>query len=167
MRAAIAIALLGLVAAVAYPLATRQTRIERERAAIAWLRAVAEAQTHFRASQGGYAGTLDSLSTPCPPTTASTGTSGTSDTPGTLGTLNHTVTLRPAATASEGPLDCHGRPTFSDFYASARPNLVGRDGLYGLALTATGRIFVFFEGVPPTEQDMAAGGLATPLDEGH
>ena len=31
-------------------------------------------------------------------------------------------------------------------------------------MTATGRIYVFFDGVAPLERDMAAGGLATPLE---
>jgi hypothetical protein len=180
VRIAIVIAALGLVAAVSYPLVNRQIRMGRENAAIEWLLAVGEAQERFRATHGGYAATLQSLVEPCPddtPGAAGTssipstprplGSPGTPGTPGPIGTLStpgYETALRPAQDAGDGPIDCHGRVSSTNFYVSARPVVMSRDGFRGMAMTSAGRIFVFLDGVPPAEREMGPGGMATPLE---
>lgn len=157
MRIGILVASLGLVAAISYPLVNHQLAGARENAAIEWLRAIGEAQARFRTTHGGYAATLQSLVEPCggqAPLLRATLTDWK------IVDAGHEVALRPARGAVDGPLDCHGRVSSSDFYVSARPVVVGRDGFRGMAMTSAGHIFVFFDGVPPAEGDMAPGGAA-------
>lgn len=161
MRVLALTAALGLAAAVAYPLVTRQIAINREAAAAEWLYAIGEAQGRFRAANGGYAASLQSLVEPCGDGAAVLAVQLTH---ARIVDSGHEMAVRPASAASQGPSDCHGRATTSDFYVSARPLVIGRDGSRGLAMTSAGRVFLFFDGVPPTEADMAPGGLAMPLD---
>jgi hypothetical protein len=65
--------------------------------------------------------------------------------------------------AISGALDCHGRPLSSDYYAALSPS-DGTVGQQAFAITGTGRIFVFFDGIAPVERDMTADGLATPIE---
>lgn len=157
----ILLAAAGLVAAVSYPLVTRRMAAEGERAAFGWLRTIADAQARFRIANGGYATTTDSLVEPCggqPPALTATLTGQH------IVDAGYELRMRGAREAAAGPLDCHGRATAMDFYVSARPITAQPHGSRGMAMTATGRIFVFFDGVPPAESDMGAGGLATPLE---
>jgi hypothetical protein len=71
--------------------------------------------------------------------------------------------LRAAARAATVGTDCHGRATASDFYAAVQP-MDEWAGRQAMAASAWGRIYVFFDGLPPLERDMEAGGLAVPLD---
>ena len=151
----------GTAAAIAFPLGWHIQTLRHESAAEELLRAVRRAQITFRsaASSGGYATNVASLLTTCPapalpgpPLTALAAVSG------------YTVTLRPAFGSAIVGVDCHGRSTSSDYYVAVAP---GPDPGYGrraFAMTSDGRIFVFFDGVAPLEQDMEAGGLATPRD---
>jgi hypothetical protein len=78
--------------------------------------------------------------------------------------LEYEVKVRAAEGATPLPPDCHGRPTTSDYYASAVPTSAAAAGQQAFAMTATGRIFVFFDGIAPLERDMTPSGLATPLE---
>jgi hypothetical protein len=75
------------------------------------------------------------------------------------------VTIRPAASAESRGVDCHGRPTASDYYAAAQPRSPEILAKQAFGTTASGgQIFVFFDGVAPLETDMGPDGLATPLE---
>lgn len=174
------IAIVGTLIAVSYATATRLGPKPRERLAAEALAAIVEAQETFRATggRGRYATTLESLATPCPggewmglETDSLTGRGYVI----TLRARQPQPTLaRAASPDAQGPklaslqaasvVDCHGRPTAADFVASAAPIRAGIDGLRALSTTSTGRIVAFFDGVAPTEIDMAPGGLAMPLD---
>jgi hypothetical protein len=164
LRAAALLAAASIAVAVAYPVATNLAMKRREHSASLSLKAVAAAQLAFRAGagRGRYAAALSSLTTPCPG----------AGTPTLLTALNgeewvssgYRISLRAAREAAVTGLDCHGQPTAEDFVASARPIRVGVDGLRAMSVRADGRTYVFFDGVPPEEHDMAAGGLAMPLD---
>jgi hypothetical protein len=161
VRALAVIAGLGLVAALLYPVLNTRRAVRQEAAAVALLHEVEAAQALFHEATGGYAASLDSLAAGCD------GAAPFLAAPlvgGHIVDAGHEVAMRAARAAVPGPPDCHGRPTASDYYVSARPQVMGRDGSRGMAMTSAGRIFLFFDGVPPTEADMAPGGLAMPLD---
>lgn len=169
MRFVTITAAIALIAAVSYPLATRQIALQRQAAAAEWLDAIADAQTRFRSAHGGYAARLASLVEPCsgqPPllsatlmTPAASTFPSTANAEPVIADHGHEIAMRPARDAVEGPLDCHGRATVSDYYVSARPIHVDRYAMRALAMISERRVFVFVDGVPPTEEDMA-GGLA-------
>lgn len=161
MRVDTVAAAIGLIAAVSYPLITRQTALTREARAVEWLGAIADAQARFRAENGGYSATLASLTEGCSGRPAALRATPTN---GVLVDAGHEISLHRAKGAGDGAIDCHGRVTTTDFYASARPIVAGQDGARGLAMTSAGRVFVFVDGVPPAEADIA-GGLAMPLDD--
>ncbi len=164
IRTAAFIAAVVIAFAVCYPLVTVLTVKRREHAASLRLQAIAAAQRVFRAGagRGGYATTLESLIAPCPG-------GETTILPANLGdeggvTAGYHTSLRAARDAAATGVDCHGRPTSDEFLASTRPLRPGVDGIRAMSVRSDGRIYLFFDAVPPNEQDMAPGGLAMPLD---
>lgn len=155
--------LVGAVIVAALPLVRYVQKRTAESGAADFLRRVQVAQHAFRASQpaAGYAASFESLTAPCPG-----GRPGMlrGDAISSLEQLGYAAQLRAAEGATPLALDCHGRPTVSDYYAAASPRSVASAGQQAFAATAAGRIFVFFDGIPPLERDMAPSGLATPLD---
>jgi hypothetical protein len=115
------------------------------------------AQRAFRArsSHSGYATSVESLIRPCP--------DGRPAVLDQWAVRGYVLSVRAAHDARVGGVDCHGRPTASDFYASAQP-AGAFDGRLALAVTSRGRVFVFFDGVPPREDDMRFGGLAVSVE---
>jgi hypothetical protein len=133
---------------------------EAEGTAASTLEVITEAQRAFRKTggRGGYATDLNSLMQPCAGETHAV-------LPPTLPTaaVEYTVVVRAARGAAAVGADCHGRPTATDFYVSAQP-LHEWAGTQAMAATSWGRIYLFFDGLAPTEHDIEAGGLAVPLD---
>ncbi len=157
--AIITIACIGTTGVVLVPVFTYARMDRAEHVASERLIALREAQRAFRRAggAGGYATDLASLTTPCP------GESPPALPADTQTTHDYIFVLRAARNARDVGLDCHGRATATDFYAAATPGneLAGREAM---AMTSWGRIYVFFDGIAPLESDMAAGGLAVPLD---
>jgi hypothetical protein len=155
----IAVAVAGTVATVSIQVRAQLRMRDAEKAAAAALSAIVDAQRAFRKAggRGGYATDLQSLIQPC------AGAPATLSAPPPVAADDYRVVLRAAQRASPVGTDCHGRPTASDFYAAVQPahEWAGRQAM---ASTAWGRIYVFFDGLPPVERDMDAGGLAVPLD---
>jgi type II secretory pathway pseudopilin PulG len=152
-----AIAILAIVAAIAVPV-TAFTRMKRaEDAAEAAMSAIAQAQRTFRANggRGGYATSVASLTDSC--------ADGTLAPLRELRTGRYTVTMRAARGARTVGVDCHGRPAVSDYYAAAAPSDAWA-GRLAFALTARGRVYAFFDGIAPLENDMGGRDLAVPLD---
>jgi hypothetical protein len=150
--------LTGAVLVGAVPLLWHFKMVRAERAAADLVSEISLAQHRFNETgMSGYATDLVSLITPC------AGRSGAA-LRAIADAQGYELALRPARAAQPVARDCHGRPTASDFYVSARPRLPGRDGRRAFAATSNGRVFVFFDGVPPSERDMEPGGLAVPLD---
>ena len=156
----IGVAVMGIVAAVAIQVQTQLRMREAEQGAAATLTALVDAQRAFRKAggRGGYATDLRSLTEPCPnqPT-------GSAPSLPRFASGDYHVVVRAAQRTSLVGTDCHGRQTAADFYASLQP-AHGWAGRQALAATSWGRIYVFFDGLPPLEGDMEAGGLAVPLD---
>ena len=155
--------LVGIVAIVAVPFMRHAQKTRAESAAAAFLGRLHAGQRAFRMSHSslGYAPGFDSLTMPCPGSRAAPLTMNDIT---SLGTSGYDATLRSAEGASTGALDCHGRPLVSDYYAAVAPRSVDARGRQAFAVTSTGRIFLFFDGIAPLERDMLATGLATPLD---
>lgn len=155
--------LAGMLIVAGYPLVSHLQRVARETKAERRLTELRQAQEAFRAGDGGggYATALASLTTRCP---AASGTP-TPAIPALGGpdTVNgYVMTVRAAASSRPVGVDCHGQPTSSDYYAAVAP--VATDGRRAFAMTSDGRVYVFFDGVAPTETDMAPGGTATPRE---
>ena len=115
----------------------------------AWLilRTIAASQTMFATScgNGGYATSIDQLTTPPP---------GSSDAFFDRTSLDrlapyYTLTLIPARAG--GPNDCNGHPTSRAFTATAVPNVFGESGRQSFAVDRDGTIWSSDSPVPPTE----------------
>lgn len=153
--------MLGIVIVTLIPFVRYAQQTRAESAASAFLGRVHAGQQAFRVSHGnaGYASALDSLTMSCQ---GGSGVPIPASDVAALERAGYHPTLRPAELAVTAALDCHGRPLVSDYYASVSPRSVEAPGRQAFAVTSTGRIFVFFDGIAPLERDMAAG-LATPL----
>jgi len=155
-----AIGLAGILTAVAIPVIDHERRRRAEDAAAAVLAAVARAQTAFRSAggHGGYASDLESLLTPC----SGAAQAALSERIGAshIRTMRYAFIARAASGSRVVATDCHGRPSVSDYYAAAAPRINGVDGQRAFAMRSNGRVFVFFDGVPPRESDMGPFGLA-------
>lgn len=162
------IPLAGTLIVAAFPLVSHLRLVAREARAEQRLSELWGAQEGFRGAGGGggFATAMASLTTPCPPAVsgiAGPGTSGPGPPgPGSDGVTGYVMTLRAARDSQPMALDCHGRPTSSDYYAAATPGPSA--GRRAFAMTSNGRVFLFFDGIAPTEADMAPGGLATPRE---
>jgi hypothetical protein len=159
-----AIPILGVAIATAWPLVNYVRREQAEASAVEFLEKLRAAQEAFRAAGGGgYASELVSLMSPCAEQTAPP--LRPEDVSG-VAAAGYEVTIRPAAVSESSGVDCHGRPTASDYYAAVQPRSPEILAQHAFGTTASaGRIFVFFDGVAPLEPDMGPGGLATPLDD--
>jgi len=155
----LAVGLTGIVFAVAVPVRSYEHARSAERAAEETLLAIGNAQIAFRVHNGagGYAADLASLATACPGSTEPSAFSN-------VHPSDYSFLIRPALRSKPVGRDCHGRETVSDYYAAAEPK-PGSTPRQALALTSRGRVYVFFDGVAPTESDMELGGLAVPFDQ--
>jgi hypothetical protein len=153
-------AVAGLAIVAGYGLASRLQMVRHEQEAADRLAAIADAQEAFRADggRGGYASSLESLTSACPG--AGTPMLRERLTGGRIVTGGYAFSLRPHRDATPAGTDCFGRVTMTDFVASAAPISVGVDGLRAMSVVAGRRLFVFFDGVAPAEADMTSGGLA-------
>jgi type II secretory pathway pseudopilin PulG len=156
----VAVAVAGILAAISIQVWAQFRMRDAEHIAAETLKKIVEAQHAFRKAggRGGYATDLHSLTQPCP-----NDTSAPHLTLAGPEAYDYRVVVRAAEGATVTGTDCHGRPTVSEFYASLQP-AHGWAGRQALAATSWGRIYVFFDGLPPVERDMSARGLAVPLD---
>ena len=120
------------------------------------------AQQSFQTRTGsGYASDVASLITACPgQSTSALDPTVVRD----VDRADYRMTLRGAQDATSIGTDCHGRALVSDYYAAVQPRRSTTAGERAYALTSIGRIFLFYDGMPPLERDMVSGGLATPLE---
>jgi hypothetical protein len=161
-RLALAIPILGTALAVAWPFARYASQERAHGTAVAFLREVSAAQRAFREQPGqrGYATDIGSLVSPCPGGSAVL----SSDHVEAVAAVGYRFQLRPTAMAVPTPPDCHGRPTASDYYLALEPTDPDAAPQRAYAMTADGKAFVFFDGVPPVEADMTSEGLALAQD---
>jgi prepilin-type N-terminal cleavage/methylation domain-containing protein len=158
----IVVAIIGIVAAIALPSLMSARMAANEASAIGSLRAITGAQFTFSATaaRGGYAEDLPRLAGTCPgdivPFMSSDLTAGV-----TVDKSGFTFELQRGSTAGNGPLDCNGTPTVSDFYATATA-ISNNHGSRAFAVTSNGGIWnnLATGATPPTEAEMAAGETA-------
>jgi hypothetical protein len=155
--------LIGILGVGALPFVRYCHKTQAQAVAADFLKRVHEKQLVVQSEvrEKGFMVTLSSLVTVCPQTISSV---LTSEHVISVEAAGYEVGVRPAEGSTPGPPDCHGRPTASDYYAWARPRSVESPGQQAFAMTATGKIYVFFDGIAPLERDMTATGLATPVE---
>jgi hypothetical protein len=147
-----------LLAVTSVPLVRYAMKDRNERAAIQILERLHAAEHAFHDDARAYAADLAALRTPCgrPPIT-------TEDLAGALEGLGYELHVRAAEGAGPRGTDCQGRALASDYLATAAPASVWSVARQAFAMRSDGRIYLFYDGVPPTEQDIADG-LATPVE---
>jgi type II secretory pathway pseudopilin PulG len=151
----------GIIAIGAIPLVRYAQKTAAEAAAVDALQELHEAQRRFRTMSGGFAIDLTTLITPCP---GQTTPALSRDLMSQLPRIGYRLALRAAERAITVGRDCHGRETVSDYYAAVQPEAPASAGQQAFATTSRGRIYLFYDGLPPSEQEMRPGGLAIPHD---
>jgi type II secretory pathway pseudopilin PulG len=159
----VAIAVIGIIAAIAVPSLLRARRTANEAAAIGSLRALNSAESSYAAvaGKGGFAPLLATLATPCPGSTAAFISPDLSIDPAVKS--GYTITMSAASVSSPGPTDCNGVPTETAYYTTAVPVSAGLSGLRAFASSGGGAIFFDQTGVAPSEAQMAPGGGGTTI----
>ena len=119
-----AVAIIGIVSAMALPMLLRARMAGNESSAIGTLRAVNSAEAAFAASAttGGYAVQLSVLATACPGGSVGFISPDLAVDPSTKS--GYTITLD-AGSAVLGPFDCHGSQTRMGYYLTAAPLSIG------------------------------------------
>ena len=150
---------MGTALLVAWPVGRYALKLRDEAQALNVVHEIRRAQDTFRTSvQGaGYASSLESLTSGCGPAPPMSRVILAD-----LERVGYEVHLRPSASSQRMGQDCHGRPTADDYYLGVQPRGAAVAGQRAYGATSRGDVFVFFDGVAPHEQDMTAGGLATP-----
>ena len=129
--------------------------------AIGALRNINQAEISYAATcgQGGYATSLTVLGVPAPGATQAflppELTSGA-----TVTQYGYAMTLASGADAKDGPLDCHGKPTRTDYYAKAEPATPGSSGTRSFATTSGNTVWQLNGATAPREP---FGAPATPV----
>jgi hypothetical protein len=153
----------GAVIALSWPFARYAMKVQSEAAAVEALDEVRAAQTAFRSAggRGGFATSLDSLTTPCNGLAAVLAISALPD----LASRGYEATVRPRRGVGPTGVDCHGRPTAADYYVGVQPVSSAVSGQRAYAATAKSEAVAFFDGVAPSEEDFGPGGLAVPVSQ--
>jgi len=155
----ILVPVVGACVAAGLPLARYAEKQRHEAVAVSALRSIHDAQQRFKAALGGYATDLGTLASGCPGNVDAVAADILDD----LADAGYVLELRAAADAAITGEDCQGRQTASDYYLSARPRTAREAAANAYAGRADGQVFVFVDGVPPRESDMASG-LAMTVD---
>jgi hypothetical protein len=123
-----------------------------EVAAIASLRAIKVAQVAYRemCGNGGYATSLTVLGEPPPGSTdgfidASLSTSAMPQKSG------YSFTMQAGDKSAAGPVDCHGKPTATGYYATASPITLGTTGSRSFATNPEGVVWQLVGPAAPRE----------------
>ncbi len=163
----IVVAIIGIIAAIAVPGLLRARMSGNESSAIGSLRAIntAEASYSSAAGQGGYAETLVILGTPCPSSAQGfiSPDLGDPGLPNPVVKSGYNVAVAAATTAVDGPTDCNGTVTKTDYYATSVPLTLGSTGNRSFASNGAGTIFFNNTATAPTEAEMAPAGGGTPI----
>lgn len=150
----------GIALAAGVPLLRYTMRDRDERVAIDVVRQLTEAQRTFRARAEGYATDLDSLTIGCEGVAPALRPDALSR----LEAAGYMLQLRAAVDASFTAAHCDGRRLASDYYVAAVPASASAPARQGIAARSDGRLFLFHDGIAPSEADIATG-LPTPVEE--
>jgi prepilin-type N-terminal cleavage/methylation domain-containing protein len=147
----IAVAIIGIIAAIATPALLRGRMAGNEASAIGSVRAINAAETAYAtsAARGGFAIQLSTLQAPCGGAGARFLSMDLAFDPSFKS--GYTVTLQAGAGSMAGPVDCNGTPTRSAYYASAVPRTVGVTGQRAFASNSINAVWQNTTGVAPAE----------------
>jgi type IV pilus assembly protein PilA len=147
----VAVAIIGIIAAIAVPALLRGKMAGNEASAIGSVRAINAAETAYAtsAARGGFAILLSTLQTPCGGTGAGFLSGDLSFDPSFKS--GYIVTLQSGAGSTAGPTDCNGTPTRSGYYASATPRVIGATGQRAFASNNVNAVWQDTTGVAPAE----------------
>jgi prepilin-type N-terminal cleavage/methylation domain-containing protein len=148
----VVVALIAILAAFAFPRLMHARQAANETSAIGSLHAVALAEDLFAKAcgHGAYAVSTTVLGMAMPDGGAPflPADLSSSDLPVKDGYL---VTLAAGRGASDGDTDCHGRPTYTRYYATATPTAPGVTGRRSFAVTTPALIWEAPGGAAPGE----------------
>ena len=156
----ILVPIIGICVVAGLPLGRYAQKGRDEAVAVQTLRQIQQAQERFRAVVGSYATDAVSLAAGCPGVDASL----PADLLTNLDGAGYVLQLRAAADATTVGHDCHGHPTATDYYLAASPLTAQETADKAFAGRADGQLYLFVDGIPPSESDLASG-LAIRLDE--
>lgn len=158
----VAVAIVGIIAAIALPALLRARISGNEASAIGSVRAINAAETAYAtsAARGGFAVLLSTLQTPCAGTGAGFLSMDLAFDPSFKS--GYIVTLGAGAGSSAGPTDCNGTASRSAYYATAVPRTVGITGRRAFASNSINAIWQNTTGAPPAEP-FVAGPTVSPI----
>jgi type II secretory pathway pseudopilin PulG len=151
IEVAIIAVIVGIIMAVALPGLWRARMASNEAAAIASLRRIVSAEMAYASVCGGnrYADSLQTLGTPPP------GGSQPFLPPELTGSAPESGGFRFGLARGEGAeaaaTDCHGRPAYTGYYASAVPVRFGRTGARSFAVNTAGTVWQDVTAAAPEE----------------
>jgi len=138
------------VAAILVPQALqRAVMAANEQRAIEALASLSQAQTQYAAEcgKGGFAASFEALDTlPDATIPASKGIAGP-----IRGVGGYWISLQQAAGTATGPIDCHGVPTVTGWYAKATPQTFQSTGMRSFAMNDAGVMWQTSTAEAPTE----------------
>lgn len=151
---------IGTCVAAAIPFARYAEKQRDESVAVNSVRQIQDAQERVRDAAGAYATVLATLVEGCLGVAPALPAAVLEE----LAGAGYVLQMRAAVDAAPGGKDCQGHPLASDYYVAVSPATAGEAAEKAFAGRADRRLFVFVDGIAPSEADIA-GGLATPLDE--
>jgi type IV pilus assembly protein PilA len=160
----VVVAVVGVVAAIATPGLLRSRIAANEASAIASMRVIASAQQDYAAGSDGFAGSLETLAGACPGSevpfiSPDLGANGVEKS-------GYQFTVTAGEDAVEGPSDCFGNPTISNYYASAAPAAIHGTGNRGFATNSASAIWQDTSGAVP-EEPFEVTDTVTPLGKNY
>jgi hypothetical protein len=147
--AVVALAWIALAAVLVPLFLRRAVMAANEQGAIEALSSLAAAQASYASEcgRGGFAASFEVLDTlPDATIPASQGIAGP-----IRGVSGYWISLQQAAGTATGPVDCHGVPTVTGWYAKATPQRFQGTGRRSFAMTDAGVMWQSFTVEPPTE----------------
>jgi hypothetical protein len=156
----ILVPIIGICVAAGLPLGRHAQKVRDEAIAVRTLRQIQQVQERFRAVVGWYATDAASLAAGCPGVDAAL----PADVFANLDGAGYVLRLRAAGDGTSMGQDCHGRPIATDYYLAAAPRRAQEAADKAFAGRADGQLYLFVDGIPPTESDLTSG-LAIRLDE--
>lgn len=147
----VAVAIIGILAAIAAPALLRARISGNEASAIGSIRAINAAETAYAtsAARGGFAVLLSTLQAPCGGAGAGFLSMDLSFDPSFKS--GYIVTLQAGAGSNAGPFDCNGTATRTAYYASAVPRVFNATGRRAFASNSINAVWQNTTGVPPAE----------------
>ncbi|HUF22979.1 MAG TPA: hypothetical protein VMN81_02535 [Vicinamibacterales bacterium] len=151
IEVAIIVTIVGIITIVALPGLWRARMANNEAAAIASLQRIVSAEMAYASVCGGnrYADSLETLAAPPPGSAEGFLPADLAGPAPDVGGFRVRLTRGEGAEAAGA--DCHGKPTYTGYYASAVPVRFGRTGARSFAVNTTGTVWQDVTAAAPQE----------------